>query len=100
MPIIKNTVRLRSEKSRTENHLSLALQDRLYQRWVLRRIVFEICVLNDQNGRHGLCEPCTKRRALAAILGVTYCLYTRILSEYWLKRLPSRVFRAVVHHND
>ena len=61
----------RTGETRTENHIRLSAQDRLQQAVILRRIIFQVRVLNNDYRRFGMGDPRGQGRALSLVLLVS-----------------------------
>ena len=68
MPVIQHAMRLISEESATENDVRFALNDRSQKTRILRRIVFQVGVLNDDDVSAGGFKSGANRRSFAPVL--------------------------------
>jgi len=67
MPEVEDTVCLRADEAGAKNDICAVFQDRLEYNRVFRRVVFEIGILDDNDGSGGMGDTGAKRGTLALV---------------------------------
>jgi len=83
-------------KTRSENHICLAL-DKPQQIRIIRRIVFQVCVLNNYVLPRRLADGAVQSRSFTHISGLKKHAQTRIRGLQLGQNLPGPINRTIVH---
>ena len=75
------------------------IEDRSQEVWIIRRIVFEVGILNENDVARGVFESCAEGRALAAVEGMGHDLEPGTLLKF-LQDVAGAIGRGIVHEND
>ena len=87
------------EKSRPKNDIGFVIEDRLHELGVLPRIVFEVCVLNNDHFSGGRGDAGTNRGALSLVYLVKYDAVDQ--GRYSCRELfAGTILRAIIDNND
>src|SRR5260370_37125719 len=80
MPEIQDAMRRAEQEARAKNYVCLALDQRLEHERILRRIVLQIGILNNDEVSRGFLNAATKRCSLAHVMRLKNDADLRILS--------------------
>ena len=100
MPVINNSMRSSTHKSRPEYHIRLICDDWLNNIWVLDRIILKIGVLDDDEGGGGVLEAGAEGGAFALVDFVVVGVDAGVGGGEFLEDGPGAVFGAVVHDDE
>src|SRR5579863_9753679 len=97
MPEIENAMSPgAAEKTGSEDHIGFAGKNRSQEQMIFGRIVFEIGILHDDEGRGGLGNPGAQRCALTLVHLVAEQFDARVELSLPSEPVPGAVLRAVV----
>src|SRR2546425_5876029 len=85
-----------AEETRPINHVSFALNERIKQRGIVLRIIFEVRVLNDHEIACGFPYPAPKRGTFAHIVRLQKHSHIRMLAPC-TQDFPRTVTRAIIY---
>src|SRR5258706_2228707 len=100
MPEIQDAMRRAAQEARAKNYVCLALDQRLEHERILRRIVLQIGILNNDEVSRGFLNAATKRCSLAHVMRLKNDADLRILSLQLGQYLARAILRAVVHADE
>src|SRR6266550_8028668 len=89
-------MRSAAEETRPINHISFALNERIKQRGVVLRIIFEVRILNNYEIARCLLYPAPKRGTFAHIVRLQKHSHIRMLVPC-TQDFPRTVTRAIIH---
>src|SRR4051812_40473517 len=97
MPEIQNAVWPCTEKARAIDHVRFAFKEGLQQKRIFTGVVFEVCVLNNDEIAGRLENSATERRSLALVLRLKKYFDLRLRSLQVRKNFAGAIARTVVY---
>src|ERR1700731_1368325 len=99
MPEIDNSMGPSSHESGTINNIRLAGKNRLEQQRIFLRIVFQVCILHDDDVAGGGAKSRAERGALA-LVGFMIKSDVNRPAQSFFNHCPSPVGRTIIDQND
>ena len=100
MPEVEDAVFLGADEARAENDISVIGEDGTDEAGIFRGIIFQIGVLNDDNGRGGVGDAGAESRALAQVDRVMEGADARIGRGQSVEDSARAVAGTIVHTNQ